>query len=168
MANVYGMMVLNQSKDIDCDFDGLVDELNRYQWNTSCNLWSKNVSHDKSIFVHMDTNGYSQIHDPSVFPDELKGVVLLEDDSKQRFVENPSLEELEDAWDCVYEPVSLENLVLRISKHIKNGYIEISSVCNEKNRYVSMEKLIVNYDKSGMRSTVMSGKGRSKEIIERV
>ena len=89
----------------------------------------KNEFVDRGIPVLMNFPGYSKVQYPSVFPDELKGVNLKNGDGTELFVEDPTQEQYEDSWDVVYGDVPLAKLATDISKHIKVGQIEISSVC---------------------------------------
>lgn len=168
MADAYGMMILNQSKNLICDFDDLIDSLNSYQWNNSGIEWVKNKSIDGGIPILMNCHGYDKVQYPSVFPDELKGVVLKEKDGTERFIENPTEEEFDDHWDLVYDSVPLEKLAKDISKHIKVGQIEISSVCNEKHRYVQMDRLVITSEGTANRRRIRVGSDYNDEFAEEI
>lgn len=152
MDDVYGMMVLNQSRDLVCNFDGLISSLNVYEWNNSSIKWVKNEFIDGEISILMNCHGYDRVLYPSVFPDELKGIFLIDQYGRERFIENPTDEEYDDRSDVICDYVPLGKLAQVISKHIKAGQIEISSVCNKTHRYVQVDRLVIRSDGSAYRS----------------
>jgi hypothetical protein len=166
MADAYGMMIINQSENIVCNFDELVDSLNSYRWNNCGTEWMKNEILDGRIPILMNCHGYDKVQYPSVFPDELKGVVLKDQDGNERFIEDPTEEEFDDHWDVIYDNVPLGKLAKDISKHIKVGEIEISSVCNEKHRYVQMDRLVIRSNGSAYRRRSVVGNGYNEDIFE--
>ena len=158
MADAYGMMILNQSKDLDCDFDGLIESLNRYKWNNSENKWVKQVS-DGEISVEMDCLGLDQVQYPTVYPMEFKGVVIKSSDGKEHIIDKPTDEDLDYAFRDIYTHTTLKQLAQDISKKINNGNIEISSICNEKHRYIRMDELTIHSDGKATRTSKTVGEG---------
>lgn len=165
MADAYGMMILNPSKDLDCDFDGLIESLNRYEWNSSGNKWVKKIS-DGEISVEMDCFGLDQVQYPTVYPNEFKGVVIKTSDGKEQFINNPTDEEFDYAFRYIYTQTTLKQLAQDISQKITNGNIEISSVCNEKKRYIRTDDLIICSDGTATRTSKTIGDGYDEEFSE--
>lgn len=167
MASALGMMILNKSEDLVCDFDQLIESLNMYQWNNGGVGWTKVQHIDKEISIHLKCDGYDRVQYPSVFPDELKGVILIDDDGVERFIEDPTREEFESHVDLVFDTAPLGVIAEDISKHISQGQIEIASTCNEKHRYVQMDQIIVKSDGSAFRKRIVTGKGYDEMFSEK-
>jgi hypothetical protein len=167
MADAYGMMILNQSENLVCDIDELIESINCYQWNNSGIQWIKNDDDEGGIPILMNCHGYDKVQYPSVFPDEITGVILEDEDGTERFIENPTEEEFENHSDLISDTVSLEDLAKEISQHIKKGQIEIASTCNEKHRYVRLDRLVIKCDGSAYRSRSLIGGEYSEEFSEK-
>ena len=168
MSDAYGMMILSQSENLVCDFDQLVDSLNGYRWNASCTEWVEHECFDGKKVVLMDCHGYGQVQYPSVFPEKFMGIVLKDEHGTETFIKNPTKEEFDDHWDVVYDTVSLEELVLDISKHLKVGQITVSSISNEKHLYVQFEHLVITSEGTAKRSQTRVGSGYNDEFSEEI
>ena len=167
MANALGMMILNQSEDLVCDFDQLIESLNMYEWNNQGVGWVKVQHMDEEISILLKCDGYDRVQYPSVFPDELKGVIGMGDDGVECFIQDPTEEEFESHIDLVFDTAPLEVIAKDLSKHISQGQIEIASTCNEKHRYVQMDQLIVKSDGSAYRKRLVTGKGCDEMFSEK-
>lgn len=131
MADAYGIIDLNCSKNIDCDFDGLVDYLNCFDWSSPGCKWEKQFYGDGSFGI--GTTRY-EIPYPTVF-------VEYYDEDEDDYIE-----------------ISLELLADNISSYITSGYIEIACEGNESNRYTFNQRLKV--DSKGNASRVSKAIGK--------
>lgn len=165
MADAYGTLMLHTSKEIDCDYDGLVSALNKFSWNNSGDIWKK-YGEDNNFYIDL-TSGWGSSQYPTVFPREMTGIILKNTNGIERFVENPTEEEIKDAWDVIFDDDPLlEKISKQLSRHIRSGHIEISCVANEKARYAYMETLTIRSDGSALRGRSISGGGSTEEFKE--
>lgn len=165
MADVYGMMFLHQSKDLDCNFDELVETLNNYQWNSSMNRWVKRVVDGKQ-FIEMDCLGLEQVQHPTVFPQKLKGILFEDADGSIHFTEKPSQDEIDYALNHFYEDTTLESIACDISQKITKGHLEISSESNENHRYFCSGSLFIHSDRKAKRIFKTREDGCNKDFEE--
>jgi hypothetical protein len=122
LSNAKGTMVLTYSENIECDFDGLVEYLNCFQWNlyNDDNEW---FISDSGEIINKSEIGVT------VFPSyyEWGG-----DD--------------EGNGGHIRIGTSLEFLADNISDYITSGFIEIACVGNYDNRYIYIERLKVDFE----------------------
>ena len=165
MSDAYGILMLHTSKEFEADFDGLVNSLNKFEWNNSGDIWRKYEEANVYFIDLEDPWGNPQY--PTVFPREITGVILKDGNGIERLRENPTTEEIEDAWRVVTDDYpSLEAITRKLSQHIRKGHIEISCVANDKAHYSYMETLTIRSDGTASRSQTMSGDGTTEDFKE--
>ena len=165
MSDAYGTLILHTSNEFDCDYDGLVSALNKFLWSNSGDNWMK---YEEASGTYIDLSDcWGGIQYPTVFPREITGVVSKDEKGVMGFIENPTDEDIEDAWDLqLDDDPSLERISKQLAQHIHKGHIEISCVANEKAYYSYMEILTIRSDGSASRSRTSSGGGSTDEFKE--
>jgi hypothetical protein len=165
MSDAYGTLILHTSKEIDCDYDGLVSALNKFIWSNSLDTWKK-YGKDDNFYIDL-ASGWGIPQYPTVFPSEILGVVSKDEKGIIGFIANPTDEDIKDAWDLkLDDDPSLERISKQLAQHIQKGHIEISCVANEKAHYSYMEILTIRSDGSASRSRTASGGGSTDEFRE--
>lgn len=165
MSDAYGTLQLYQSANLVCDEEGLTKTLNRYEWCNCPSKWSIDTTYDKK-FIYMGDGPYCVLDYPTIFPQKIKGVYLLDQSRRQYFVDDPTEDDFDYAYETVYEDPSLEELALDLSQHINEGEIEIYSTSNNKRFYVTMSRLIVRSNGTAVRDCSRMGEDFEAEIHE--
>jgi hypothetical protein len=165
MSDAYGKLMLHTSEEFEADFDGLLESLNKFEWNNSGDTWKKYVAAN-GCFIDLDDQ-WGDPQYPTVFPKEIMGVTSKDENGIETFIENPTAEEIEDAWDVITDDyTTLETIAKKLSQHIRKGHIEISCVANEKARYFYMENLTIRSNGTASRSRTVSGSGTTENFEE--
>jgi len=162
MADAYGVFVFTKSKDCEIEEDGLVQALNSLRWDLDGGEWILD-SDNKSIY-----HSESRVQYPTVIPEIIVKIECYSDDDEKEYFK--CIDEMTDEdWDnfvCEhFDEIELSDIKERLIKHIKNGWIEISCVSNEKSRYVTYGSLRVEYGGKISRRCIFSG-GTNSEIFE--
>lgn len=145
MSDAFGMIVFSRSTDAVIDSEALLVSLNDYSWANHDTEWL--LSDEGTISMSEISLQY-----PTVF----NVVRQVNPISKFSNIED------ED------EDVSLDELATKIVSHMKAGWIEISAVAHERNRYVYSECLKIYSSGKGFRSYRYSSGEESKRFIETI
>ena len=147
MSDAYGMITLAKSTDCDVDSEAMLISLNCYAWANHNTEWV--LSNEKTFYMSEMSLQY-----PTVFN------LIRQVNPKEQFINSDD--------DDDDDEVSLEELVTKIASHMRSGWIEISAVAHEKNRYVYYEKLKIYATGKGFRSCRANSSDESKRFIETV
>lgn len=147
MSDAYGMITLAKSADCDIDAEAMLISLNDYAWANLNTEWV--LSNEKTFYMSEMSLQY-----PTVF-NLIRQV-------------NPNAQCTNCDDDDDDDDVSLDELVTKIASHIRAGWIEISAVAHEKNRYVYYECLKIYSTGKGFRSYRFSSGDESKRFIETI
>ena len=153
MSDAYGTITFSKSIDCIIDSSSLIQELNRFNW-----------SNDGAIWINSKSNDTLQIN--SVRPQY--PVTIPEFDEFLHVGNNDgtwTTYNASEADDSIFEqmisvtsaPYGLKELSCRLSPHVKQGWIEISCVANEKSYYSYFQSLRISSDGSAMKSNIWSG-----------
>ena len=139
MADAYGKLIFSCSKDAKFNSEKLVDTLNKFVWENSDGKW---ISEGDDIYYEGNTIQY-----PTVYPLYSKFLIRLINGVETKIYPSELTEENKEfEYDNEVEFVPLEDLRNAIVGHIKNGWIEIACIANEKVRYIYLEELRIYSD----------------------
>lgn len=151
MSTNKGMMILNKSEDLKCNYKNLVKTLNRYRWNQDDIKWIAEPINKDEIGLFIECGRWDELEYPTVYAQRLSGYLLIDDDGNKKFVTHLNRHEEDEISEHVYAHVSLEDMTKDIAKEIKSGYIIISSIIRDGHCYIGMQKLKINSDGSSER-----------------
>ena len=139
MADAYGTLIFSCSVDAKFNRKKIVETLNKFSWENWGGKW---ISEGNKIYYDGNTIQY-----PTVYPVQTSSLILLIDGVKTKIHPSEITEENEQfTYDTETEDVPLENLRNAIGGIIKNGWIEIACIGNEKKRYIYLEELRIYSD----------------------
>jgi hypothetical protein len=139
MADAYGTLIFSCSVDAKFNREEIVQKLNKFSWNKWGGKW---ISEGNNIYYDGNTIQY-----PTVHPVQITSLILLIDGVKTKIHPSELTEENEEfEYDNEVEAVPLEDLRNVIVGFIKNGWIEIACIANEKVRYIYLEELRIYSD----------------------
>lgn len=161
MADAYGSIVFQKSKDCEFDIVKLCSILNSFSWFTDGEGgWEPTEDGDIFLGESMDSQY------PTLYPIEVTKYFIGDEESIN---EKSPLEMKEDDFDNIYDTehdtVDLKILAGLISDCIYEGHIILAMVCNEKLRYVCFEKLVVHSNGSARRTSETIGPWISENKI---
>lgn len=143
MSDAYGMITFAKSSDCDIDANAMLISLNDYAWANHNTEWG--LSNKNTFYISEMSLQY-----PTVF------------NLVRQVNPNAQCTNIDDDDD----EVSLDELVTKLASHMSAGWIEISAVAHEKNRYVYYECLKIYSTGKGFRSYKFIGGNESKKFIE--
>ena len=157
MADAYGMLTFDKSKD--CEFDGMemVKLLNGFEWDSSGMKWKFD---EESGYLWIERESFfGQPQYPTVYPRFTSLYWVEGEDGELRDVIAADMEkeDFEHICESEDEICDLESLSKAISPLIKKGWIEIACTANEKARYVYFESLRIHADGKAFRRSIYSG-----------
>jgi hypothetical protein len=147
MSDAYGMITLAKSTDCDIDANAMLISLNDYAWANHNTEW---VLSDQETFHISEMS----LQYPTVF-----NLVLQVNPNSQ-------CTNSDDDDDDDDDEVSLDELVTKLASHMSTGWIEISAVAHEKNRYVYYECLKIYSTGKGFRSYKFISGNETKKFVE--
>jgi hypothetical protein len=139
MADAYGTLIFSCSVDAKFNRKKIVEILNKFSWENWGGKW---ITQGNNIYYDGNTIQY-----PTVYPVQITSLILLIDGVKTKIHPSELTEENEEfEYDNEVEAVPLEDLRNVIAGFIKNGWIEIACIANEKVRYIYLEELRIYSD----------------------
>ena len=101
------------------------------------------------------------VQNPTVYPDEAKFLILKIDGIETKICPSEFTNDLERfMWDIENDTVSIKKLRDDLVYFINNGWIDISCIANEKNRYEYSEELRIYSDGRAYRKKTYIDSGR--------
>jgi hypothetical protein len=144
MADAYGEITFAKSDDCVYDVQKMMDVLNTFEWDSSGDRWECYGD----TLLGRDGSMFARAQYPMAIPMKVIFYRVCTEDGEE--VQKMPSEMTQDDWDDLIdeekEPLSLSDLSKAISPLIKNGWIEIACVANEKARYVYFESVRVCAD----------------------
>ena len=153
MSDAYGTITFNKSED--CTFDGalLVQELNSFNWSNDGAKWLVN---EPDEYLYLDTKNPQY---PVAIPEFDEFIHVRNNDGTWTTYNSSKFDDdiFENMFSTTSAPYSLNELSLRLSPHIKNGWVEIACCANEKARYVYFQSLRICSNGTAMKRNFWSG-----------
>jgi hypothetical protein len=165
MADAYGGITLSTSDDSVINAEYLIQQLNTFQWTNGNGEWIHKEIDGRSTFWHKcDSNTQY----PSLFPTAYTAVIKKNDDGSitKIDIDQASDDDIKSASDFDWEYVTLNELSLDLSPPVKEGWVEIACVANEKNRYVYFQSLRIYANGKVIRRKIESGTCLTEPIDE--
>lgn len=151
MADAYGKLIFSCSDDAKFNSEKIVQTLNYFIWENWGGKW---IIENNKIYYDGCTIQY-----PTVYPTQITSLILLIDGVEIKIHPSELTEENEEfQHDDEVDFVPLEDLRNAIGGFIKNGWIEIACIANEKIRYIYFEELrIYSNGKAYRRKSFVGG-----------
>ena len=135
MADAYGVIFFAQSSDCEYNIDEMLDTLKDFSWGNEWGDWTREG----------DYLAYGQDQYPSVFPKRTVSITVEDADGTERIIDivDATEDDFDNKVDSDEEDVTLGQLSKAISEHIREGWVEIAAIANEKLRYAYYQSLRV-------------------------
>lgn len=153
MSDAYGTITFSKSNDYIIDSSSLIQELNRFNWSNDGDNWVYSESNDTLEFDSFRPQY------PVAIPMFDEFIHVRNNDGTWTTYNASEADDsiIEQMISVTLAPYSLKELSCRLSPYIKNGWIEISCVANEKARYVYFQSMRIFSNGNAKKSNICSG-----------
>ena len=153
MSDAYGTITFKKSDDSSFDSALLSKELNSFNWSTDGARWLVDKE-SESLYLNSSKPQY-----PLAIPEFEEFIHVRNSDGSWTRFEASEINEddLVDIYGVTFSPYPLKTLSQRISPLIKEGWIEIACVANEKARYAYFQLLRICSDGRAKKINTWSG-----------
>ena len=153
MSDAYGSITFKKSDGCSFDCSQLAEELNSFNWSNDGAKWLVNEESDS---LHLDSRNPQY---PLAIPEFEEFIHSCDEDGTWTKVEasGASEEDWLDMCAITTSPYALKTLSQRISPLLREGWIEIACVANEKARYVYFQSLRIYSDGRANKINTWSG-----------
>lgn len=152
MSDAYGTIVLAKSKDCKFDIDDMLKTLSVYHWGNDDQKWKIETSHNKTDRYLV----YGRAQYPTLFPEIIESFTVEDTEGNIREIDAADMakEDYGNEVDCKFKHLELDTLSKEFSEHIREGWIELAAVANEKAGYVYYHSLRVYANGNAVRKLV--------------
>lgn len=153
MSDAYGSITFKKSDGCSFDCSQLAEELNSFNWSNDEAKWLVNEESDS---LHLDSRNPQY---PLAIPEFEEFIHIRNEDGSVTTFEASEVNEdhLNEMYGSTYSPYTLKTLSQRISPLLREGWIEIACVANEKARYVYFQSLRIYSDGRANKINTWSG-----------
>ena len=153
MSDAYGTITFKKSDDSSFDSSQLAEELNSFNWSSDGAKWLVNEESD-SLYLDSRNPQY-----PLAIPEFEEFIHIHNEDGSVTTFEASEVNEddLNEMYGSTYSPYALKTLSKRMSPLLREGWIEIACVANEKARYVYFQSLRIYSDGRANKINTWSG-----------
>lgn len=144
MSDAYGKLFFSSSEGTKLNTKKIVAILNQYSWECWDGDWAINKNK-----IYYDGN---TVQNPTVYPSEEKSITLKIDGVETKICPSEFTNDLEKfIWDTEFDTVPIKKLRDSLAGFINDGWIQISCIANEKNRYQYSQELRIYSDSRAYR-----------------
>lgn len=152
MSDSYGVLIFKKSRDCSLDGQELVRRMNKFRWSNDDTLWEWDEDRQQAV-ADSDCTQY-----PCAYPTRIERVLVETDGGDEIWVDFADAGvPLEDTLDRVEEEPELEELCAYLAPAIKSGWIEVTSVCNDRLKFASYQSLQVYANGHGVSQLHFTG-----------
>ena len=153
MSDAYGSITFKKSNGCSFDCSQLAEELNSFNWSNDGAKWLVNEESDS---LHLDSRNPQY---PLAIPEFEEFIHIRNEDGSWTTFEASEVNEddLLEMYGSTNSPYPLKTLSQRISPLVREGWIEIACVANEKARYAYFQLLRIYSDGRAKKINTRSG-----------
>lgn len=145
MSDSYGVLIFRKSHDCELDGEELVRRMNKFRWSNDDTLWEWDEVRQQAV-ADSDCTQY-----PCAYPMRIERVLLETAGGDEVWVDFADVDvPLEDTLDREEEEPELDELCACLAPAIRTGWIEVTSVCNDRLKFASFQSLQVHANGQGM------------------
>lgn len=153
MADAYGSIVFQKSQDCQFEQTKLCSILNKFSWTADTDGGWEPAQDGNIVLLESMNSMY-----PTLFPFEITKYIFNNSDNILIKYPSEMSESDFDSYDDVeLDHINFENFVNDVSNCLSSGFIMFSMACNEKLRYIQIQKLIIHSNGSAKRSSEKLG-----------
>ncbi len=160
MSDSYGVLIFKKSHDCDLDGDELVRRMNKFRWSSDDTSWEWDQERGSAVANSICTQY------PSAYPTRIDRVLIETASGQEEWIDFDETElPLEETLEHEEREVELEELCSYLAPAIKSGWIEVTSVSNDRLKFGSYQSIQVYANGQGISQLHITGLAYPKGSI---